>query len=223
MTSQYFQINKLSNFQIKFMFKNKFFLLSVLAVVVAIIAYSFVGNEGAKPVQSVDNEYFTSIQNLRSDKDSYLKKDTASPIEDKVNFKGLKYFDINHTYKITGKIDRLTSGQTINIMMSGGDVEEYEAYGNVSFELEGVKCDLKIFKTPEGNLFLPFKDLTSNKETYGAGRYLDFGVDDVKNNEILIDFNRAYHPYCAYNHTFTCPVPPAENTLNVAVKAGERL
>jgi uncharacterized protein len=70
---------------------------------------------------------------------------------------------------------------------------------------------------------LPFKDLTSNKETYGAGRYLDFGVNEVNGNEITIDFNRAYHPYCAYNHTFTCPVPPAENTLNVAMKAGERL
>jgi uncharacterized protein len=205
------------------MFKNKFFLLSVLAVVIAIIAYSFVGNEEAKPLQAIDNEYIKSIQNLRSDKDSYLKKDTASPIEDKINFKGLKYFDVNSAFKVTGKIDKVTSGQTINITMSGGEVEEYEAYGNVKFEIEGVKCTLKIFKTPEGNLFLPFKDLTSNKETYGAGRYLDFGVNEVNGNEIIIDFNRAYHPYCAYNHTFTCPVPPAENTLNVGVKAGERL
>ena len=205
------------------MFKNKFFLLSVLAVIIAIIAYVFVGNEEVKPSQVIDNEYLTSIKNLRSDKDSYLKKDSASPIKDTINFKGLKYFDINPAYKITGKIDRVTSGQVINITMSGGEVEEYEAYGNLTFELEGVKCALKIFKTPEGNLFLPFKDLTSNKETYGAGRYLDFGVNDVKNNEIMIDFNKAYHPYCAYNQTFTCPVPPAGNTLNVAVKAGEKL
>jgi uncharacterized protein len=205
------------------MFKNKFFLLSVLAVVIAIITYSFVGNEEVKPTQAIDNKYITSIQNLRSDKDSYLKKDTASPIEDKINFKGLKYFDINPAYKITGKIDRVTSGQTINISMSGGEVEEYEAYGNIKFEIEGVKCALKIFKTPEGNLFLPFRDLTSNKETYGAGRYLDFGVNEVNGNQIEIDFNRAYHPYCAYNHTFTCPVPPAENSLNVGIKAGERL
>ena len=205
------------------MFKNKFFLLSVLAVIIAIIAYSFVGNESNNSTQVIDNEYIKSIKNQRSDKDSYLKKDTTSPIEDKIKFTGLKYFDINPNFKITGKIDRVTSGQTINITMSGGEVEEYEAYGNVKFEIEGVKCALKIFKTPEGNLFLPFKDLTSNKETYGAGRYLDFGVNEVNGNEIMIDFNKAYHPYCAYNHTFTCPVPPAENTLNVAVKAGEKL
>ena len=205
------------------MFKNKFFLLSVLAVIIAIIAYSFVGNDTNKSSQVIDSEYTKSIQNLRSDKDSYLKKDTASPIEDKVKFTGLKYFEVNQAFKITGKIDRVTSGQTINIAMSGGEVEEYEAYGNIKFEIEGVKCALKIFKTPEGNLFLPFKDLTSNKETYGAGRYLDFGVNDVKDNQITIDFNKAYHPYCAYNQTFTCPVPPADNTLNVAVKVGEKL
>jgi len=205
------------------MFKNKFFLLSILAVVIAIITYSFVGNEVVKPSQNVDNEYFTFIKNLRSDKDAYLKKDTASPIEDKIKFLGLKYFEIDPAYKIVGKIDRMISGQTINIMMSGGDVEEYEAYGNVKFEINGVKCTLKIFKTPEGNLFLPFKDLTSNKETYGAGRYLDFGVNEVNGNQITIDFNKAYHPYCAYNQTFTCPVPPAENFINALVKVGERL
>ena len=204
------------------MFKNKFFLLSVIAVVIAIIAYSFVGNEEVKPTQVIDNEYLTSIKNLRSDKDSYLKKDTASPIKDKKDFKGLKYFEVNPNFKITGKIDKVTSGQTINITMTGGEVEEYEAYGNVKFEIEGVKCVLKIFKTPEGNLFLPFKDLTSNKETYGAGRYLDFGINDVNENQLTIDFNKAYQPFCAYNHTFTCPVPPAENFLNVAIKAGER-
>lgn len=205
------------------MFKNKFFLLSVFAVVMAILVYSFAGNEETGSSQVSDNDYVKKIQNLRIDKDSYLKKDTASPIQDNVNFVGLKYFDINPIYKVVGKIDRVTSGQTINISMSGGEVEEYEAYGNVKFEIDGVKFALKIFKTPEGNLFLPFKDLTSNKETYGAGRYLDFGIDDVKENQINIDFNLAYHPYCAYNHTFTCPVPPAENFLNMAVKAGERL
>ena len=205
------------------MFKNKFFLFFVLAVILAIITYSFVGNKQEKISQSIDNEYITTIKKLRIEKDIYLKKDTTSPIEDKGEFVSLKYFEVNPAFKIIGKIDRVASGQTINIAMSGGDVEEYEAYGNVSFEIEGVKCLLKIFKTPEGNLFLPFKDLTSSKETYGAGRYLDFGVDEVNANQISIDFNRAYHPYCAYNHTFTCPVPPAENTLNVVVKAGERL
>jgi len=204
------------------MFKNKFFLLSVLAVVIAIIFYSLTGNETAKPSTAANNEYLTAIQDLRKQKDSFLKTDKESPIKDKATFKGLKYFDINPNFKVIGKLDKFASDQTINISMTGGETEEYEAYGNVTFEIDGKKYALKIFKTPEGNLFLPFKDLTSNKETYGAGRYLDFGIDDVKNNQIEIDFNKAYQPYCAYNETFTCPITPAENFLNLALKVGER-
>jgi uncharacterized protein (DUF1684 family) len=70
-------------------------------------------------------------------------------------------------------------------------------------------------------LFLPFKDLTSGKETYGAGRYIDLDPKNEKDSQIEIDFNLAYHPFCAYNHTFTCPLPPAENLIPMAVTAGE--
>jgi uncharacterized protein (DUF1684 family) len=204
------------------MFKNKFFLLSVVAVLIVIIFYSLTGNETAKNSTATNDEYLTSIQDLRKQKDSFLKTDKESPIKDKTTFIGLKYFEINPNFKVIGKLDKFASDQTINISMTGGETEEYEAYGNVSFEIDGKKYSLKIFKTPEGNLFLPFKDLTSNKETYGAGRYLDFGVDDVKNNQIEIDFNKAYQPYCAYNESFTCPITPAENFLNLALKVGER-
>lgn len=204
------------------MFKNKFFLLSVLAVVIAIIFYSLTGNETTKNFTATNDEYLTTIQSLRKQKDDFLKTDKESPIKDKATFKGLKYFEVNPNFKVVGKLDKFASDQTINISMTGGETEEYEAYGNVSFGIDGKKYSLKIFKTPEGNLFLPFKDLTSNKETYGAGRYLDFGVDDVKNNQIEIDFNKAYQPYCAYNETFTCPITPAENFLNLALRVGER-
>jgi uncharacterized protein (DUF1684 family) len=205
------------------MFKNKFFLLSVTVVLIAIILYSLTGNE--TPQSSTtgnDDQYLTAIQDLRKQKDNFLKTDKESPIKDKTTFIGLKYFEVNPNFKVIGKLDKFASDQTINISMTDGSAEEYEAYGNVSFEIEGKKYALKIFKTPEGNLFLPFKDLTSNKETYGAGRYLDFGVNDVKNNQIEIDFNKAYQPYCAYNETFTCPITPAENFLNLALKVGER-
>lgn len=201
--------------------KNKHIIV-IFTVLLAIVIYSLTGNEITQPSTAANNEYLTAIQDLRKQKDDFLKTDKESPIKDKVTFKGLKYFEVNPNFKVIGKLDKFASDQTINISMTGGEIEEYEAYGNVTFEVEGVKCSLKIFKTPEGNLFLPFKDLTSNKETYGAGRYLDFGVDDVKNNQIEIDFNKAYQPYCAYNETFTCPITPTENFLNLALKVGER-
>ena len=205
------------------MFKNKFLLLSIFAVLLAIVVYSLIGNEEQKPVAAVDNSYLTIIQNQRKEKDTYLKTDKDSPIENKADFKGLKYFEINTGFKVLAKLDILTTGQKINIAMTGGETEEYEAFANATFELAGQKCALKIFKAEDGSLFLPFKDLTTNKETYGSGRYLDLDMETIKNGQIEIDFNRCYHPYCAYNHTFTCPVPPAENLVNVAVKAGERL
>ena len=205
------------------MFKNKFLLLSIFAALLAIVIYSLVGNEEQKPVVSVDNSYLVAIQNQRKDKDDYLKTDKESPIENKADFKGLKYFEVNSDFKVLAKLDILTTGQKINIAMTGGETEEYEAFANAAFGLAGQKCALKIFKAEDGSLFLPFKDLTTNKETYGSGRYLDLDMRTIKDKQIEIDFNRCYHPYCTYNHTFTCPVPPAENLVNVAVKAGERL
>ena len=205
------------------MFKNKFLLLSIFAALLSIVIYSLVSNEEQKPVVSVDNSYLVAIQNQRKDKDDYLKTDKESPIKNKADFKGLKYFEVNSDFKVLAKLDILTTGQKINIAMTGGETEEYEAFANATFELAGQKCALKIFKSKDGSLFLPFRDLTTNKETYGSGRYLDLDMKTIKDNQIEIDFNRCYHPYCAYNHTFTCPVPPAENLVNVAVKAGERL
>ena len=203
--------------------KNKFFLLSIFAVLLAIVVYSLVRTDESKPVIKTDNSYLISLQNTRKNKDAYLKTDKESPIENKANFKGLKYFEVNTDFKVSAKLDILTTGQKINIAMTGGQTEEYEAFANATFELEGQKCALKIFKAEDGSLFLPFKDLTTNKETYGSGRYLDLDMKTIKDGQIEIDFNRCYHPYCAYNHTYTCPVPPAENLVNVAVKAGERL
>lgn len=203
--------------------KNKFFLLSIFAAVLAIVIYSLVGTDEPKAVVAIDNSYLISIQNIRKDKDAYLKTEKDSPIENKADFKGLKYFEVNTDFKVFAKLDILTTGQKINIAMTGGETEEYEAFANATFILKGQKCALKIFKSEKGSLFLPFKDLTTNKETYGSGRYLDLDMKTIKDGQIEIDFNRCYHPYCAYNHTYTCPVPPAENLVNVAVKAGEKL
>ena len=73
-------------------------------------------------------------------------------------------------------------------------------------------------------LFLPFTDLTSGKETYASGRYLDLKTDEIKNGKVTLDFNKAYNPYCAYvSGVYNCPIPPKENTLGVEVKAGEKL
>lgn len=205
------------------MFKNKFFLVFISVILVAIIIYSFVDSQEKPANQALPDDYAKTVLALRQAKDEALKTEKDSPIEDKTKFKGLHYFEVNPVYKVVATLDKLTSGQSIKIAMTGGETEEYEAFANLKFEIDGKKCALKVFKTPEGNLFLPFRDLTSNKETYGAGRYLDLKMEDIKNQSIEIDFNLSYQPYCAYNPSFTCPVPPAENFLNVALKVGEKM
>jgi uncharacterized protein (DUF1684 family) len=71
-------------------------------------------------------------------------------------------------------------------------------------------------------LFVPFGDATSGFESYGGGRYIEFYISDIKNNKVIIDFNKAYNPYCAYTTGYNCPIPPAENLLTVAIPAGEK-
>lgn len=191
-------------------------------VILVIVGYTIFNGSESAPKQ--DNAAYTQqLQNARKEKDQSLKTDKDSPIEDKATFKGLSYFEIDPTWKVLGKIDKVKSGQKFEIQMTGGETETYEPYGNISFEKDGKKVSLKLFINSEGMLFLPFKDLTSGKETYGAGRYIDLDPKNEKDSQIEIDFNLAYHPFCAYNHTFTCPLPPAENLIPMAVTAGEKL
>jgi uncharacterized protein (DUF1684 family) len=106
---------------------------------------------------------------------------------------------------------------------------EYRKYGEVHFVLQGQQLRLNVYQsldlvhTPgyEDYLFIPFTDLTNGHETYGGGRYLDFRIP--KAASVWLDFNRAYNPYCAYTSgKYSCPVPPPENRLPVAVRAGVR-
>jgi hypothetical protein len=102
----------------------------------------------------------------------------------------------------------------------------YKKFAEALFVINGINCKLNIYqnidltKKPnyEDYLFLPFTDLTNGDESYGGGRYIDLKVSD--SDTIIIDFNKAYNPYCAYNHKYSCPIPPAENTLSVEIKAG---
>jgi uncharacterized protein (DUF1684 family) len=101
-----------------------------------------------------------------------------------------------------------------------GREQVYNRYGVVHFQVDGQAAQVTLYAS-EGSheLFVPFRDATSGKETYGAGRYLDL---HKRGDEIVIDFNYAYNPYCAYNPDWSCPLPPAENWLKVPIRAGEK-
>lgn len=142
------------------------------------------------------------------------------------HFNGICYFDIDPSYIVKATFKR-EKGKKFQMPMSKERVVYYRKYGTLTFIKNDTTCVLTLYEnlSLKGNkeykdyLFLPFKDKTSGKNTYGGGRYLDLQKSADKTWEI--DFNLAYHPYCAYSTRYSCPLVPVENTLKISVPAGE--
>ncbi len=121
---------------------------------------------------------------------------------------------------------------TVTIKTSGKKIPEkyFTRYGRLTFTIHDTIQYLTIYqskdlmKNPQYKdyLFVPFTDATTGDETYGSGRYIDITIPEIKGSLFFLDFNKAYNPYCAYSEGYNCPVPPKENYLTVAIKAGEK-
>jgi hypothetical protein len=199
--------------------KNLLILVVVIALII-ILFYSFQGSQD-------DPTYINEIKKEREEKDRFMKTSKESPLGDKKeNFKNLKYFDPDPKYKVIADLIPVQSKKVVVLQTNDGKEQRYLEYAHAEFTLEGVRHKLVLLEVMDmgpfrGKLFLAFGDETSAGETYGAGRYLD--VAKVPGSStITLDFNKAYNPYCAYNNSFSCPFPPAENLLKVAIKAGEK-
>ena len=173
--------------------------------------------------------YSDSLNKLRTEQFTTLT-DTANHIltaEEIKTFAGLDYFPVDETYKIKATFKKKI-GKEFKMPTSGTRTPIYRRYGYVDFTLNGQKCRLTVYQNVELSktedlkdyLFIPFRDLSSSNSTYGGGRYIDFSIPSGK--EVIIDFNTAYNPYCAYSHRYSCPIPPAENKLIIEIKAGEK-
>jgi uncharacterized protein (DUF1684 family) len=114
---------------------------------------------------------------------------------------------------------------------SGTKAKQYYRFGYITFKLTDSVFKLTVYQGADlmqtvlykNHLFLPFTDITSGEESYGTGRYLDLEITDIVNNNVVLDFNKAYNPYCAYSDRYNCPIPPRENHLNIAILAGEKI
>jgi uncharacterized protein (DUF1684 family) len=161
-----------------------------------------------------------SVEELRKKQDEYFRSE-KSPIPTGESFEGLKYFPVSEKYKVKARITILRESETFQLTTSTGKTREFRRYAYADFSIDGKDCRLTILQPIDdpNYFFLPFTDATSGKETYGAGRYLEPKMNDLAN--FVIDFNRAYNPYCAYNESYDCPIPPRENHLEVEIKAGE--
>jgi uncharacterized protein len=158
---------------------------------------------------------------FRKEKDDFYQYDPQSPLtpEQKRTFKGLAYFPENPALRLEVNLQRFPKQETIQMLTSTGDQQTYSRYGRIEFSVDGIQVGLTIYKD-ESIFFLPFVDALAGKETYGAGRYLE--PEPLENDRLIIDFNLAYNPYCAYNDLWSCPITPAENRLKVPIRAGEK-
>jgi uncharacterized protein len=154
----------------------------------------------------------------RGDKYGVRLLDTESDI--RKNFTGIDRYDVNPAYKIQAKLEPNTTGRKISITNIVGQVSEEETPGALVFTIDGKQHKLDALKEGE-ELFVIFADKTNGHETYGAGRYLYTDLPDADGN-VTIDFNKAYNPPCAFVTYATCPLPPKQNFLQVAIPAGEK-
>lgn len=164
----------------------------------------------------------TELDNFRKEKDEFFRTDRQSPLtkEQKEEFKGLYYFPENDQLRFELPLEKFSENEKIEMQTSTGDIQEYVRYGMIKFPVDGQEAELTIFADPNG-FFLPFVDSLANKETYGAGRYLE--PIPLEGGKFLIDFNLAYNPYCAYNESWSCPLTPFENRLKLPIRAGEKV
>lgn len=195
--------------------RNRIIGASVLIVLGIIFIYSTLGDHSP-------GEYSELISKERDEQERFMKYSSESPfVIDSLKYGGLTYYPPDMMYKIKGRFEKTEKPAIRTLATNDGKEEQYLEYGVARFNLEGKEHTLLILENvTEDVLFLAFGDETSAIETYGAGRYLD--VEHAGGSTITLDFNLAYNPYCAYSEVFSCPLPPKENLLDVAIKAGEK-
>lgn len=201
--------------------------LSVLLVLLSALAACTSG-----PPPPDDGPYLAKIEQTRADNDAFFKSaDGPLTPETRATFKGLSYFPIDPAFQAPARLEvKAVDRATVLELPQSHTTEKRKMrrIGVLHFSLPTLSQDeltLTAFvevDAPDMNrLFVPFADATSNKETYGGGRYLE--LTRTPTGLYDLDFNRAYHPYCLFNPSYECPVPPRENRLMVAIRAGEKM
>lgn len=169
---------------------------------------------------------------FRSAKDRLFGEHPSSPIPEaeRRDFHGLAYFRHDPALELRAVLEPDPAAAAADVPRSGGGLGiPFERIGWVRFSIDGTPCRLSVYWLNEyaGGIFIPFRDASSGRETYGGGRYLwdsakgaNLGLDG---DELVLDFNYAYHPSCTYDPKWSCPLAPQENWLPVPINAGERL
>lgn len=176
----------------------------------------------------VDEEYIESMDLHRLEINKEFADSNSSPLtkEGLAHFAGLDFYPADLEYVVEARFVMNPDPEPFGMETTTTRRPIYVKYGEAHFSLKGEEIVLEIYQSEKAKkmeefkeyLFLPFKDLTCGEESYGGGRFIDLKIPD--GDQITIDFNKAYNPYCAYNHKYSCPVPPEANHMNIMIPAG---
>ena len=196
-----------------------------VALAVVVLAALCACTSGPPAPDEDPRAYIKEVEEARAEKDRVYGADPQTiPAEKRAIFLPLKYYPVDTTFKVPAGLRLSEDRPVFDMPTSTGTNRKMQRVGVLEFTLQGTQMSLAAF-VEDGtqqitSLFVPFADATTGTETYSAGRYLD--LKPTPTGFYVIDFNRAYNPTCAYNPTWECPYPPAENRLKVAIRAGEK-
>ena len=187
-------------------------------------AFSFVS------VSAQDELALAEIAEHRKKQELEFRDPDKSPLDQKdlKKFKGLKYYAPNLKYRVTATFIKNENPVLFKMKTSTTRLPSYQKYGEVLFSIDSQDFVLEVYQSPdlmkmagfEDHLFIPFTDKTNGNETYDVGRYLELRIPT--SDKVIVDFNQCYNPYCSYSPRFSCPIPPAANSLPIEIKAGEK-
>lgn len=205
--------------------------LSIILYLLIFLASCTSTKEVAKNLTKVEKDAIPTaketIEVFQKELTAEYSNPTTSPLKEAAaDFKGHDFFPIDLKYRVVANLTRYEKEPFFEMTTSGPRTPEYRKYGLLQFEIDGKAYQLTLFQNQSfmtnplyrDYLFLPFTDETTGVNTYGGGRYIDMRIP--KGDTMVIDFNQAYNPYCAYTTGYSCPIPPEVNHLNLTVEAG---
>ncbi|MBK9270478.1 MAG: DUF1684 domain-containing protein [Saprospiraceae bacterium] len=178
-------------------------------------------------ILSAQNDYALSIQQHRTKIAEEHLKDQRSPLR-KGDLKKLRYFPADEQFSLFCNYQKITDADSVIMPTTSGRLKYFVRSAKISFQWNESIHTLFLYRpasAPDSfqHLFLLFYDQSNGEETYAGGRYLDLEAPLTNDNGLLVDFNKAYNPWCAYSDGFNCPIPPEENRLSFPLYAGEKL
>lgn len=181
---------------------------------------------GLAACSAPERSYTEVIAAWRAEKDAFMRSaESPVPAEQRASFPPLQYYPVDERFRVPAALTVARGEDLMEMSTSTGSRRTMRRIGVLAFTIDGQRQTLTAFAEADDRtlerLFVPFGDATNQSETYRGGRYLD--LDRTATGLYDLDFNRAYHPFCVFNPSYECPVPPRENELTMAIRAGERL